>query len=408
MRCPAEMRQNGNGRAEVALEGNIQPVVLTREELYRQVWETPMIRLGEKYGISGNGLKKICNRLDVPYPPLGYWAKLRAGKPTKVPALPEATSTTPADVRISPTPPASPGPALDPGIAEQLRTAREKAADVVVPESLRRPHPLIAAWLEEHARKLAEARRDRNIWGSAYRPEPFTELDRRQQRILDTLFKAVEKRGFAVKGEAPYQLWLEVGKERIDFSLRERMKQVKRPLNDFEKRSPFYSDKPWRRETVSAGDLIFTIKTYIETGLTKEWREGERRLEEQMSEIVSVLSIAGPILREQRRRAEEAERERREEEHRLYEERAKRQQDENRWRRFVELAARWEEAALAARFIEALRELPADGVEAFGGRTAGEWLDWARVKCAEANPLRWPSGEVWCNLAEVSSWDYRQ
>lgn len=389
-------------------EENKQPVVLTREELYRQVWETPMIRLGEKYGISGNGLKKICNRLDVPYPPLGFWAKLQAGKPTKVPALPEASAITPRDVRISPTLPASPGPALDPEIAEQLQAAREKAADVVVPASLRRPHPLIAAWLEEHSRKLAEARRDRHMWGSAYRPQPFTDLDRRQQRILDTLFKAVEKRGLTVKGKAPYQLWLEVGKERIDFSLRERMKQVKRPLNDAEKRSPFYSDKPWRRETVSAGDLIFTIKTYIEVGLTKEWRDGERRLEERVSEIVAVLLIAGPILQEQRRQAEEAERERREEERRLYEERAKQQQDENRWRRFVELAARWEQAALAARFIEALRERTADGVEAFGGRTAGEWLDWAREKCAEADPLRWPPGEVWSNLAEVSSWDYRE
>ena len=37
-----------------------------------------MLRLGKRYGISGNGLKKICDRLQVPYPPLGYWAKLRA------------------------------------------------------------------------------------------------------------------------------------------------------------------------------------------------------------------------------------------------------------------------------------------------------------------------------------------
>jgi hypothetical protein len=187
-------------------EENKQSVVLTREELYRSVWDTPMIRLGEKYGISGNGLKKICNRLGVPYPPLGYWAKLRAGKATKVPALPEATPTTPRDVKISPTPPASSGPNLDPETAAQLQAARENAADVVVPESLRRPHPLIAAWLEGHARKLAEAKRNRNMWGSAYRPRPFTELERRQQRILDALFKAAEKRGFTVKGEAPYQL----------------------------------------------------------------------------------------------------------------------------------------------------------------------------------------------------------
>lgn len=389
-------------------EDNREPVVLTREELYRQVWETPMIRLGEKYGISGNGLKKICNRLDVPYPPLGYWAKLRAGKATKVPALSEATATTPRDVRISPTPPASPAPNLDPEIAERLQAAREKAADVVVPASLRRPHPLIAAWLEEHAKTVAEARRDRNTWGSAYKPQPFTDLDRRQQRILDTLFKAVEKRGFGVKGQAPYQLWLEIGKERVDFSLRERMKQVKRPLTDEEKRWRVFSSQQWRRVTVATGELIFLIKTYLAPGLAREWRDGDRRLEEQMSDIVSVLVIAVPILQDQRRQHEEAERRRREEERRCEEERAKQQQDKNRWRRFGELAAQWEKAALAARFIEALRELPADGEEAFGGRTAAEWLDWAREKCVEFDPLRWRPGEVWCNLAEVSSWDYRE
>jgi hypothetical protein len=384
-----------------------EPVVLSREELYRQVWETPMIRLGEKYGISGNGLKKVCHRLDVPYPPLGYWAKLRAGKAMKVPALPEPTPSTPRDVKISPTPLSLPVPKVDPAVAEQLEIARAKAADVVVPGSLRRPHPMIATWLAEHARKEAEARRDRSIRGAAYKPEPFTDLDRRQQRILDTLFKAVEKRGFAVKGRAPYQLWLETGKERLDFSLRERMKQVKRPLTEEEKNRGFYSNRQWRRESVPTGELIFLIKTYLAPGLTAAWRDGERRLEEQMSDVVSVLSIAAPILQEQRRQAEEAERRRWEEERRCQEERAKQQQDKNRWRRFVELAAQWEEAVLAARFIEALRELPADDEKTFGGRTAGEWSAWAREKCSEFDPLRWQPGDVWCNLATVSSWDYR-
>ena len=48
-------------------EGRKQPVTVTREELYRQVWETAMSRLAEQYGISGNGLAKICDRLKVPY-----------------------------------------------------------------------------------------------------------------------------------------------------------------------------------------------------------------------------------------------------------------------------------------------------------------------------------------------------
>jgi hypothetical protein len=44
------------------------PVTLTREELYALVWELPMIRLGERFGISGTGLAKICKRLSIPYP----------------------------------------------------------------------------------------------------------------------------------------------------------------------------------------------------------------------------------------------------------------------------------------------------------------------------------------------------
>jgi hypothetical protein len=53
-------------------------VTVSREELYRQVWETPMSRLAKQYGLSDNGLAKICNRIRVPYPPRGYWAKKAA------------------------------------------------------------------------------------------------------------------------------------------------------------------------------------------------------------------------------------------------------------------------------------------------------------------------------------------
>ena len=56
------------------------PVTIQREELYRQVWTTPMSRLAKTYGITGNGLAKVCDRLKVPYPPRGYWAKKAAGK----------------------------------------------------------------------------------------------------------------------------------------------------------------------------------------------------------------------------------------------------------------------------------------------------------------------------------------
>ena len=39
-----------------------------------------MSRLAEQHGISGNGLAKVCDRLGVPYPPRGFWARKTAGQ----------------------------------------------------------------------------------------------------------------------------------------------------------------------------------------------------------------------------------------------------------------------------------------------------------------------------------------
>jgi hypothetical protein len=61
---------------------------VTREELYQMVWDKPMIRLAEEFGITGNGLAKVCGRLDVLYPPRGHWAKKEAGKPVVTLKLP--------------------------------------------------------------------------------------------------------------------------------------------------------------------------------------------------------------------------------------------------------------------------------------------------------------------------------
>lgn len=59
----------------------------TREQLYALVWETPISRLAKSFGLSNVGLRKICERHNIPTPPLGYWAKLAHGKKVRRPAL---------------------------------------------------------------------------------------------------------------------------------------------------------------------------------------------------------------------------------------------------------------------------------------------------------------------------------
>jgi hypothetical protein len=64
-----------------------------------------MVRLAEEFGITGNGLAKICERLDVPYPPRGHWAKKEAGKPVITLKLPPRRERIPSAADMHPTPP---------------------------------------------------------------------------------------------------------------------------------------------------------------------------------------------------------------------------------------------------------------------------------------------------------------
>ena len=66
-----------------------QHIKLEREKLYEQVWSKPMIHLAKDYGLSDNGLRKICRRFNIPVPDSGYWQKIQYGKPVKQAPLPE-------------------------------------------------------------------------------------------------------------------------------------------------------------------------------------------------------------------------------------------------------------------------------------------------------------------------------
>ena len=65
-----------------------QEVVFERELLYKEVWVDPVRAVAERHGISDVGLRKICQKLGVPMPPLGYWARVEAGQTPRVTPLP--------------------------------------------------------------------------------------------------------------------------------------------------------------------------------------------------------------------------------------------------------------------------------------------------------------------------------
>lgn len=72
-------------------------VQLTRHQLYRWIWTTPVDHVAEVLGISGSAVAKTCRRYRVPTPARGYWRKVQTGQSVSPTPLPDAE-----DVRLTP------------------------------------------------------------------------------------------------------------------------------------------------------------------------------------------------------------------------------------------------------------------------------------------------------------------
>lgn len=252
---------------------------VTREDLYRLVWETPITRLAAGYGISGTGLKKICDRLDVPVPPRGYWARKEAGQPVVQLRLLKAKAGAPLSVVIHPTPPKE-KPAPAPVLADNPRAGVKDGA-LAVPERLNKPHPVIATWIDVR-RGEREASRHRP-WGSGRATVPdFSDADHRRHRILNALFQALEADNHTVSEARHGGLEVKLGGKPVSFRLREKLKQIQRPLTDDEKRWGYHAKKGYRTETVGSGFLIFEIQSRLPGQLKSSWLETDtRRMEDK-------------------------------------------------------------------------------------------------------------------------------
>lgn len=61
---------------------------LTREQLYKLVWEKPIRFIIESYGGTYVDVKELLKKYNIPSPDNGYWSKLRAGQHITIPSLP--------------------------------------------------------------------------------------------------------------------------------------------------------------------------------------------------------------------------------------------------------------------------------------------------------------------------------
>lgn len=378
-------------------------ITVTREELHQLVWEFPGTHLAKRFGISDVAIAKICRRLDVPRPPPGWWARKAAGRKVRVAPLPTARPDIPVKIRITPT------PKTTDGLREQIRAEAERLGRIAVPDRLTRPHPLIADWVRDRRERQQRTRLEHEpCRRSLYSVADWTSTDRRRHRVLHALFQALESRGATIGEDDRGRLNATTGGEAIAFELREKLRQVTRPLTADEKRWETWNRSGVRKELEPTGFLQFTISAWTEESVRKNWLESDTRpIDRMLPEIVATFITLAPVLAERTRQREEANRRWEEKRRRAEEERQRRREDDNRWRRFLEIAGDWKQAALAREFIAALRAGDLGSNELVEGRSVAEWTAWAEERAAVMDPTGHGLEELFADIGAVRAWTYR-
>ncbi|HCY78070.1 MAG TPA: hypothetical protein DHV28_19360 [Ignavibacteriales bacterium] len=359
-------------------------IILKREELYDKVWGKALMLVAAVYGLSDNGLKKICIKMNIPIPYNGYWAKLKYGKEVYKNPLPQLK---PGDIE---TYKLEIEEKQEIEILEKYKKLIELEANpenkIVVPEKYARLHPLVSMTKEgvllskNHYDKFLRVHHGKILF-MLVTPNTLN----RATRILNTLVLELEKRGFVIRpGEnedsTPVTL-LVFDNQTIKIQLRELTKiEKKTRVNSYTKKTEY------EREFVPTGLLKIEIDEYGMDGITKVFKDNKnKQLEDQLNYFIICLyryvnyEIKRHIRWEKERKIQE-ERERKAQE--LLEERKR---EQLRTDNLLRLADDWNKVKYINNFLDEMEIAMKE--KNLLTEEKKDWLRWARDKLKSMDPI---------------------
>jgi hypothetical protein len=356
-----------------------------RQELYEKVWHFPLRKLAVEYGISDVGLAKVCRKLEIPLPGLGYWTRIACGHTIARPPLP-VMENIPVLIRRIREPETHVLPEDTPEVERIERVATATTPPVT---KAMLAHPLI-----EKTRLLLNEARSRDgekLWAS--RETEWLDLRvtknclARALRIMAVIIYILEREGFklVVEKKQSNSTSAIVCGETIRFGLLERSRQVKpSPKPDATAR---YSYDSIRLEP--NGVLSIEIWNYYGGGLQKAWRDRDAApVEEQLPKCVAgMIRIA---LKERAER-DKQEKEERAKQKRIDAVRAELRQIEKEERKIKALkreAVRWRRAERLRTYIDAVRRDAVRKTDPEDQAKVLEWVEWAERQADRIDPLQ--------------------
>lgn len=345
--------------------------VYRREVLYQEVWQHPVVEVAKKYAVSDVTIHKICRSLDIPTPPPGYWAKLRAGKEVSITPLPKSDRDVITGMRTQNIYAPSTEELIQ-HLPEEDRTALlAVASQIVLVDEKEIMNPKVAACY-----KKAKAGQTTEILDAIAK-----ESLPRAVKILDTLVKTAIPLGIAIDDSLRFS----IGKDSVKLRFSESTTEVPHQLTKEEKMAFLkYEDEKqhnrWAREPkIRKYDHIYNGTLSLGINDKRRFRDSKAgRVEERLGE--ALIAIFYCINEAKLAREERGEAERKREEERLRKEAIRKRYNEEvaRTKALINQANDFEIATKIRAMVAA--------AEANGSATE-EWIAWAKAKADWYDPL---------------------
>ena len=367
--------------------------IYNRETLYKEVWGYPVTEVAKHYRVSDVAIHKVCKSLDIPTPPAGYWAKVRAGKPVTKSPLPKGNKPTQkTGIRT--------GTEYRPEIEnETLSFLSEEdrslvlsvATQIQLPDDNVKLHTKIIAHRRavlEWKKKLRE--QEAKGWGKRGMESPLFLADTVSEEtlprvcyIIDALIRAMEPLGCTLTDNLDFV----VNGETVRIAVSESKDEVKHVLTkeenmqflkyEDEKRRHSWASKP----NIRKYDHPYNGRISLTVNYSKAFRDCKSYvIEDKLGDIMIELYEASDVVRKEREAREEAERKRQEEEQRKEERKNRYNIEVDQTLALINLADDYDIACRIRRYISA--------VEGSGNpdEETAVWIEWAKAKADWYDP----------------------
>jgi hypothetical protein len=362
-----------------------------REELYQKVWELPLLKVAEDYGVSAVALGKTCRKLFVPVPGRGHWAKLAHGHAgAKKPPLPKVDKV-PVIYRshVAPKKPIE-SDQNDPEFAaiNQLFSSGALIPPPIDPAA--RPHTLIR---NTASQLRSRSRKDEN---GILLPRETGGLDvkvsegmlERALQVMAQVLVVLERQGLTVEVSEQGRTVVLIKGEHVSFGIEEPIRKVvtqkARVANPTDR---WDYDEVVTHEPAGKLSLIIHWETWERREQRTRWSDAKlQRVENLIPDFVAgLMRIAVALRRKEeertKREAEEQKRERQRE--KLQKDIEEEEKKLNQLKTWID---DWERAERMRRFIAAYaKKTRSWSAEEQPKRKA--WIEWATQQADRTDPF---------------------